>query len=391
MASQPRRTRPRKRQKLRLSRTLLVAPQGRNIFCIDYLAKTAVTCAADTLYWLGRFQRWAEPAAVAGRHPDFDRDSLLEQFDQLASLGLLLREGSEAAARETRLLSQWKYGTAAAILHFTCLDSRFMDLGTSLSEQRQQLAKGKPPPLVWTPPRPKKVQTTGLEIVESTRGLLSLMARRRSCRTPARQPVSRDQLMACLLAGLAITGFTHNGVAELPLKMTPSGGARNPFEAFVLARDVSGLTPGLHHFSGLDGSLTPAGRGAPSGDAILAGQDWGADMPAIILLVGFLARSMWKYREANAYRVMLIEAGHIAQNIMLAATAQGLATCPTAALDHRLIGEHLGLDGIAETPIYALALCHPGAENNPYTDNKRMPQALRQVLLPAAATSAPGV
>ena len=33
----------------------------------------------------------------------------------------------------------------------------------------------------------------------------------------------------------------------------------------------------------------------------------------------------------DAYRVVLIEAGHIGQNIMLAATREGLSACPTAA------------------------------------------------------------
>ncbi len=361
----------RAQKRLRLPHTLLVMPQGRSILCIDYLTKRAVTCTGEALYWLGCFRRWANPAAVARRHPDFDRAGLVAQFAELVSLGLLLQEGSSAAREEERLRRRWKYGMAAAVLHFTCSNSRFMDLSQSQAEQKRQLVREKQPQLFWKPPGHGLAPP--LSLTPRSGALLALMAQRRSCRTPTDDSISRGQLVTCLLAGLAITGFTHNGVSELPLKMTPSGGARNPFEAFVLARRVTGLAPGLHRFSGLDGSLTPLKRGAKlSGAAVLAGQDWGENMPAIILLVGFLSRAMWKYREANAYRVLLIEAGHIAQNMMLAACAEGLATCPTAALDHHLISTHLRLDEITEAPIYAVALCRPGISDDPYTENKRL-------------------
>ena len=65
---------------------------------------------------------------------------------------------------------------------------------------------------------------------------------------------------------------------------------------------------------------------------------------------------MWKYKDANAYRVVLIEAGHIGQNIMLAATSHGLSACPTAALSHLAIKRLLGLDRLTDAPIYALTL-----------------------------------
>jgi nitroreductase len=68
---------------------------------------------------------------------------------------------------------------------------------------------------------------------------------------------------------------------------------------------------------------------------------------------------MWKYEDANAYRVVLIEAGHIGQNMMLAATRHGLSACPTAALSHSVIKRLLGLDRLTDAPIYALTLSAP--------------------------------
>ena len=68
---------------------------------------------------------------------------------------------------------------------------------------------------------------------------------------------------------------------------------------------------------------------------------------------------MWKYSNSNAYRVVLIEAGHIGQNIMLAATENGLSACPTAALNHSAIHQCLDLKRLTQSALYALTLSSP--------------------------------
>jgi SagB-type dehydrogenase family enzyme len=143
--------------------------------------------------------------------------------------------------------------------------------------------------------------------------------------------------------------------------MTPSGGARNPYESYVFARNVDGIEPGFYHYSATEKSLGLVSDKVPNRTSdFLAQQDWADDMPAVIFLVAILERTMWKYSDPNAYRVVLIEAGHIGQNIMLAATAHGLSACPTAALDHDLISSYLGLEKLTHAPIYALTLSAPG-------------------------------
>ena len=92
---------------------------------------------------------------------------------------------------------------------------------------------------------------------------------------------------------------------------------------------------------------------------MLGDQDWAEAMPCIIFLVAYLERTMWKYSDSNAYRVVLIEVGHIGQNIMLAATQAGLTACPTAALAHSAIKDLLGLTRLTQAPLYALTLSHP--------------------------------
>ncbi|WP_375680037.1 SagB family peptide dehydrogenase (plasmid) [Rhizobium sp. T1470] len=160
--------------------------------------------------------------------------------------------------------------------------------------------------------------------------------------------ITKEQLRDCLFSGIGIVGLARTDLGELPLKTTPSGGARNPYEAYVLAYNVQDLPNGLYHYSALDT--------LPSAETVLGGQDWFSGASALILLVATFARTAWKYRHPTGFRVVLIEAGHIAQNMLLAATANGLVATPTCALNDNVIETMLDIDPVMRSPIYAVAV-----------------------------------
>jgi SagB-type dehydrogenase family enzyme len=175
------------------------------------------------------------------------------------------------------------------------------------------------------------------------------------------EPIALEALSDCFLFSMAITAMLDvEGIGELPLKMTPSGGARNPFEGYVCVRKVDGMAPGIYHYSALErGFGRLAADPSPPFPALLGAQDWTATAAAVIFLAANFERTMWKYHDANAYRVVCIEAGHIAQNILLTATAHGLAGNPTGLIDQGLVERTLGLDGLLQAPIYAVVLGVP--------------------------------
>ncbi len=74
----------------------------------------------------------------------------------------------------------------------------------------------------------------------------------------------------------------------------------------------------------------------------------------VVVLASVLARVAWRYRSARAYRVVLIEAGHLAQTFCLTATALGLAPFCTGALADSVIEGDLGLDGLDQPVMYAV-------------------------------------
>jgi SagB-type dehydrogenase family enzyme len=366
---------------LRASKTIVAIPHEQNIICHDYMTKVSVECEAETLYWLSCFDKWSKPEDIVKKHLDYDSDSLLKQFSDLAQIGLLQKQGSEHARRQEQYFKEWKFGFPSAMLHLSCSNSEFMSMEQATTEQIERLARSPSPPL-FTKDCPIE-GSIGFQKKSKISELLRLMATRRTNRSSEPKEICRHSLLDCLFAGLGITAFTTTVAGELPLKMTPSGGARNPFEAYVLVKNIAGMHPGFYHFSASDCRLSPIASSLEglSSSQLLGGQAWADDMPAIVFLVAMFERTMWKYRDDNAYRVILIEAGHIAQNIILAATAHGLTGCPTAALAHDEIADRLGLTSDMHNPLYAITLSYSRPSDDPYYPNEDLPKPLRDSLV----------
>ncbi|MBG1232670.1 SagB/ThcOx family dehydrogenase [Aestuariivirga litoralis] len=336
--------------------TLVTFPQGEEAKIYNYLSKDVITCDAAAVNWLLAIQDWSTIDEIAARNIEFDAESIAGEIEQLVACGIFLEESSAAARREAEYTATWEFGPTAGIFHFGIMDNEFENVEFGVARQKERAKTNPSPKLIWRDDQPDvKLPLT------SNEGVFSVMAQRRSRRNVTEQAISLRELGDCLYAGLGITGFIQTETAVLPLKMTPSGGARNPYEAYVWAQNVDGLARGIYHYSAADHALTRVNEvpNFPAQDLVQA-QDWADPMPAIILLVAVLERTAWKYIEPNAYRVVLIEGGHIAQNMMLAATQNELTCCPTAALAHGRIADLLKLTALTHTPVYALTIGHPG-------------------------------
>jgi SagB-type dehydrogenase family enzyme len=137
-------------------------------------------------------------------------------------------------------------------------------------------------------------------------------------------------------------------------KTSPSGGARHPGEVYLMALCVEGLTPGLYHYQPATHQLEVISTNASREKAWLycARQHFVRKAAALFLMTAVFPRTMWKYQHARAYRVVLLDAGHLCQTFCLVATWLGLAPFCTAALKDTLIEEDLGIDGIRESVLY---------------------------------------
>lgn len=353
--------------RLRRARALVLFLEGAAVVAVDYLRRARVDLTPLSLGLLTATADWAEPAAVfAAQGPAAPRDAIARELLALLELGFVVAEGSAEAARDERFERAWPWGATAGLYHFALKDPAYQKPDVVAAWLAQQVAAGPPPPMV----RDNRGCVEELPLAPPRLdgdGPLGLIARRRSFRgyDPARG-VPLDALADCLFAGFAILGFAPGGVPgepPLPVATTPSGGARNPYEAYVVARRVDGLAPGVYHYDGVAHALGRLPVAPPADLASLLGeQEWFSPASAVVLLVADFARSAWKYPHPGAFRVVLLEAGHIAQNLLLAATHHGLAAAPTCALSDGPIETLLGLDRVTHAALHAVVLGPRGAQ-----------------------------
>jgi SagB-type dehydrogenase family enzyme len=190
--------------------------------------------------------------------------------------------------------------------------------------------------------------------------LEAVLRRRRTVREFLGSPVSLNDLAAVVRGSWGMTGRLDAGIfGELLAKTSPSAGARHPIECYILAWNVRGLAPGLYHYSVRRDGLERLGSGDLRDQAVrsASGQAWVGNAAFLCILTAVADRVFWKYPSSDAYRLFLLDAGHLAQTFCLLATSIGLGPFTTAAIQESFIEKLLDIDGVREFPIY---LCGAG-------------------------------
>jgi SagB-type dehydrogenase family enzyme len=179
--------------------------------------------------------------------------------------------------------------------------------------------------------------------------LSPLLQHRRSRRTFARDPLPLDALAYMLWAAQGITALAGNH----PLRTAPSAGALYPVETYVSIQNVADLPPGLYHFNVADFELELMRSGSQADDLATAclNQGFLTRAAAVLIWTAVYRRNASKYGE-RGLRYVLLDAGHICQNTLLAAEATGACGCPVAAFFDEELNKLLGLDGVEESAIY---------------------------------------
>ncbi len=212
------------------------------------------------------------------------------------------------------------------------------------------------PPLVKAPMREPDAHIAlprDFEKLELKNDLVSLFRDRRSSRIYTDQPMSLLSLSFLLWATQGVKGL--RGKAYATLRTVPSGGARHAFETYLTVCDVEGLRPGAYHYLPMEHALEFLHDIPDYAERVsnaLCGQLWGAKGNVVFFWAMDAYRAEWRYG-IYAHRVALIDAGHIAQNLYLAATGLGVGTCGIAALSHEDCCELFELDGENEFGVYA--------------------------------------
>lgn len=143
-------------------------------------------------------------------------------------------------------------------------------------------------------------------------------------------------------------------------RTVPSAGARHAFETAVFVSRVTGLQAGAYQYLALSHTLRRvAVEDEPDAYAALTaaclGQACVANSAATFLWIADVGRMTWRYGQ-RGYRYLLLDAGHIAQNLYLLATSLGLGACAIGAFDDEQLAALLALDLEQLPPIYLTTL-----------------------------------
>ena len=184
------------------------------------------------------------------------------------------------------------------------------------------------------------------------------IADRRSARIFSGEAVTRRELARLLRYSYGVTqpGPGHRAVA--------SGGALYPLELYAVTWNVEGLEPAVYHYDPLSHRLDVVARGdfLPSLSRCLWLDEVNAKGAALVLVItAFFVRSTIKYRE-RGYRMILMEAGEVAQNLSLLATSMELASCALGGFLDNELSRLVGADGFTEAALLPMIVGRASSE-----------------------------
>jgi SagB-type dehydrogenase family enzyme len=179
-------------------------------------------------------------------------------------------------------------------------------------------------------------------------GLENAIRRRHSERSFSPQPVSLDTLAKLLELGCGVTKEQ-----QVPRRAAPSPGGLYAVETYALAFSVEGLSRAIYHYAVLDHALELV-RPVPGPEVLqpFLPPVLSKAEPAVVLALSVIfPRVQTKYLE-RGYRFALLEAGHIAQNFLLTATALNLSAVPVGGFWDEPLNSLMGFESTTEALVY---------------------------------------
>jgi SagB-type dehydrogenase family enzyme len=214
--------------------------------------------------------------------------------------------------------------------------------------------KGLPQPPLELPPDP------GLPVLDlpcpdiltiPPHDLRSAIERRHSVRSYDHAPIRLEELSFLLWC---TQGVKHVHENQATFRTVPSAGARHAFETCLLINDVEGLEPGLYRYLALSHKLLEIDPDPTIAHRITSAcfdQQFILRCGAVFLWTAVPYRMTWRYGE-RGYRDLHLDAGHVCQNLYLAAEAVDCGVCAIAAFDDDIMNGLLGINGKDRFLIY---------------------------------------
>ena len=201
-------------------------------------------------------------------------------------------------------------------------------------------------PYIGTPidlPKPDEIEMQTVDLRTAIEGRVSV-------RRYDEEPLTLAELSFLLWCTQGIKGTKGGSYATL--RTVPSAGARHAFETFLLINRVEGLESGLYRFLALEHQLVEVNLDPDIGKEITQAcwnQRFVLTSAVTFIWVAVPYRMTWRYGQ-RGYRYMHLDAGHVCQNLYLAAEAVDSGVCAIAAFSDEDMSRLLDLGRERQTP-----------------------------------------
>ena len=209
------------------------------------------------------------------------------------------------------------------------------------------------PPLLTIPTNAKEfIILPNPEVDEKdSKSFKELSENRRSVRKYADKPLSLKELSYLLWCSQGVKKAVGN---KTTFRTVPSAGARHAIETYILVNNVDGLEKGIYWYNALEHKVSLVISSENIAGKITEAcfsQEFVKQSAVTFIWIADIYRMAWRYVD-RGFRYLFLDAGHICQNVYLAAESIDCGTCAIAAYDDDEMNSLLELDDEKQFVIY---------------------------------------
>lgn len=192
-------------------------------------------------------------------------------------------------------------------------------------------------------PHVKNIKVASIDLREA-------IENRRSVRKYSHKPLSLDELSYLLWCTQGVQKVT----ADATYRTVPSAGSRHALETYLLINNVTGLEPGIYKYGAINHNLSALfcddditlnmKEACPKGHFI-------ENSAVTFVWTAVFYRMEWRHGQ-RSYRYVHLDAGHVCQNLYLAAQSIDCGACGISVFMDETINNLLKIDGEEESVIY---------------------------------------
>lgn len=212
---------------------------------------------------------------------------------------------------------------------------------------------GKPAPPLQNSPKEGALLIALPQPTEPHNDLYKTLTERRSIRQYSSSPMSLGELSFLLDATCRVQKVLGDNIASF--RPAPSGGARHPFETYLVVNNIRGLENGTYHYLPLTHQLEKLTDAVDENLLVQSvnGQKFAIAANVVFYFSVVPYRAEWRYG-LKSHKVMLIDLGHLGQNLYLAAEGIDAGACAIASYDQEKADAIFDLDGTDEFIAYII-------------------------------------